>query len=685
MSRTAPHAASSLGAAFSAESPLAAVLPDYVPRAGQTLMAEAVAEALERREVLVVEAGTGTGKTFAYLLPALFAGLRTIVSTGTRALQDQLFHRDLPLLARAVGRPVETALLKGRANYLCLHRLELAESGAGARAGRALETVRAWSRRTKSGDRGEVAEIAEDDPVWQQVTSTVDNCLGQRCGFFEECYVVKARRAAQSADMVVVNHHLLLADLAMKEEGFADFLPDAEAFVLDEAHQLPDLATQFFGVSVGSRQLGGLLDEVRVAGLALGGPALRSLIDATETAIARLRAEAPRAPGRYETAALSPAPGWALLAAAAELAEAVAGLEEGSLVLERARERLEQIVERLRILTDVDDEEGLRWVDVGPAGLRLHLTPLDVADRLAGIVAARRAAWVLTSATLAVGEDFGHFLDRSGLAGRAHTVRIESPYDLAGRALVYLPPGLPAPGTPEHTRGLLEATAPLLAATGGGAFYLFTSHRALREAARWCAAHPEALDGRRLLVQGEAPRAELLARFRSDGRAALLGTGTFWEGVDVRGEALTLVVIDKLPFASPSEPLTRARAAWIERRGGNPFTEHQLPQAVLSLKQGAGRLLRHDDDYGAIVLGDPRVSGKPYGRLFLQGLAPMPVTRDADAVRAFFARHGGRDGGYGQDGGADNGRDDREDPCGPDSAIEACEDNRSGGGRTATT
>ena len=627
---------------FGPDSPLKAHLPGFQPRAGQSYMAEAVAEAIARSSQLVVEAGTGTGKTFAYLVPALLCGRKTIISTGTRALQDQLYHRDLPLVGKAIGRPVTTALLKGRANYLCLHRLDNA-AGQGVPDSLAddIDAVRRWRHRTSTGDRAELTDIAEDSAVWPLVTSTADNCLGGECPAYQKCHVVRARRAAQEADLVVVNHHLLLADLAMKEGGFVEFLPGADAIILDEAHQIPDLAAQFFGVSLGSRELERLFDELRGATLPLRDTALQQRLDNAQTALRVFRSEAPREEGRYELSAVIEhlkTPLATLSATLRELQEGVGALSAATAEIDNLCDQLFSAVLRLAQLSSEETWDGLRWLDINPRSLRLHLTPLDVADTLGGLMGASGQAWIFTSATLAVGEDFSHFNERMGISG-ASGLTFPSPYALDQNGLIWLPPGLPAPSDPGHTAAMLESVLPLLGMTTGGMFCLFTSHRALNAARRFCRAHKRALGGRPLLVQGDAPRDDLLRRFRDHGNAVLLGTGTFWEGVDVRGGALTVVAIDKLPFASPADPLMMARLEFIRRQGGNGFMDHQLPLAVLSLKQGAGRLLRDETDYGVIVLCDPRVTGKQYGRVFLESLAPIPHTASIDEVRAFLARH----------------------------------------------
>jgi ATP-dependent DNA helicase DinG len=603
-------------------------------------MAEAVAETIANLDKLVVEAGTGTGKRFAYLLPALESGRKTIISTGTKALQDQLYHRDLPLVGKAIGRPVTTALLKGRANYLCLERLDHATEVAETLVDD-LIAVREWRHRTESGDRAELTEVAEDSRVWPLVTSTVDNCLGQKCPEYSKCHVVKARRAAQEADLVVVNHHLLLADLAMKEEGFVEFLPGAEAIILDEAHQIPDLAVQFFGVALGSRELERLVDEIRVETMPFQQPELQRRVDALQTAVRVLRAEAPSKEGRYQLAEIMTevrAPLDSLQLALGELNTALAEIADASMELEKLHEQLTRILERLALLASEDSWDGLRWLEVHPRSLRMNLTPLDVSGTLNGLIDNGRQAWIFTSATLAVGEDFSHFASRMGLAG-VTGLTFPSPYAVEENGLIYLPPDLPQPSDFGHTDAVLEAVVPMLDMTSGGMFCLFTSHRALNSAKKWFRSNKRFLGGRKLLVQGSSPRDDLLRRFRELGNAVLLGTGSFWEGVDVRGQALTVVAIDKLPFASPADPLMMARLEFIRREGGNGFTQHQLPQAVLAMKQGAGRLLRDQNDYGVIALCDPRITSKSYGKMFLKSFEPMPSTSSIDEVASFLQAH----------------------------------------------
>jgi len=602
-------------------------------------MAERIAEALQLREVLLIEAGTGTGKTFAYLIPALLSGRRVLISTGTRTLQDQLFARDLPLLGAALGRPVRTALLKGRANYLCRARLdsgaaqgELLRDAGGALAAR----VREWAALTRTGDLAELADLTDTHPLRPRITSTRENCTGGKCPEFSRCHVFAARRAALEAELIVVNHHLLLADLALKEDGFGDLLPSVDALILDEAHQLPDLAAEFFGTTCSSRQLDLFLQDARVE-LRLAGtparkitPCLRLLEEPLHEALAAFRGPERRiawaelsGAEREQLEALSRAVGECIAAVVALL-----GAEKSASLQARAAE----LAQALTTIQSTEASQGARSVIVTARGFTLSLLPYDISERFHGLVHQHPTAWVFTSATLALAGDFGHFSTRLGLKDAA-TLCLESPFDYERQGLLLLPKGLPDPSAPGYTEAVIAAARPLIAAADGGAFLLFTSHRALALAA--CvlrSAEPERL----LLVQGEGPREQLLRRFRESGRAVLLGTASFWEGVDVQGAALRLVVIDKLPFTSPDDPLLRARVEYLKNSGGNPFRDYQLPEAALALKQGVGRLIRSEQDRGVVAICDPRLTGRGYGRSFLAVLPPFPVTRDSEAACALL-------------------------------------------------
>jgi ATP-dependent DNA helicase DinG len=611
-------------------------------------MARAVGAALARGEPLIIEAGTGIGKTFAYLVPALLSGRSIIISTGTRTLQDQLYRRDLPLLARALGMPVQVALLKGRANYLCRHRLTLATQqrslAFGRGSSRVLARVMRWAALTKSGDLAELTDLPEQSALWPQITSTRENCLGQECAEFARCHVIEARRAAQAAQIVVVNHHLLLADLALKEEGFGDLLPGADALILDEAHQVPDIAAQFFGESLSTRQIELLARDLalELKAAAVRAPHLDELLGRLERDAEGLRQLVPGA-SRQEWAQL-PDVFLEALGSLERLLRTLAQETEalGASMSTVSARRALTLADTLATLAALPDEAGLKWVDVAGSHSKhasgvvsLSFTPFEIADRLSELIHARPAAWVFTSATLAVGDDFTHFAQRIGVPDARH-LKIDSPFDYRTQARLYLPRGMPDPQDPRYAGRFIEACAPLLEASGGRAFILYTSHRGLQDgviALRERFPDPPFP----VLVQGQAPREELLRQFRLLGNAVLLATGSFWEGVDVKGEALAIVAIDKLPFASPDDPLLKARLEGIRRTGGNPFIGHQLPQAVLTLKQGVGRLIRDFDDFGVIVLGDPRLTSRSYGRLFLEALPPCPVITEA-AEGARFLR-----------------------------------------------
>ncbi len=616
-------------------------VPGFKPRAPQIDMAQAIEQTLAEHSALVVEAETGTGKTLAYLVPALMADGPTLVSTGTKSLQEQLFFRDLPAVLQALGIQRRVALLKGRANYLCPYRLELHLEEARfltRETAEQMQIVARWAARTHSGDIAELREIAEDAPVWPWVTSTAENCLGQDCPRASACPVMLARQEAQEADLVVVNHHLFFADAALKEEGVSDLLPSARAVIFDEAHQLPDVAATFFGVSLSARQIQELcrdtLQEAGQSAMDLQGANQR--IAALERAVADFRIELGHE-GRKEAwhqvrsepavaAALQ-----AILERLQELEDLLQPLARSSRGLDSAWRRAQAQQLAVQRFIEADDSQQVFWFETFKRAFVLHATPLSVAEPFGAHRQRNKCSWVFTSATLSVAGDFKHFVSRLGLDD-ARTLRLESPFDFRRQAVLYVPEHLPVPDTPDYTRQLAEEMLPVIEAAGGRTFFLFTSHRALREAA-------EVLRSRLsfpLLVQGEAGRRQLLEQFRDSGNAVLLGTASFWEGIDVRGEALSCVIIDKLPFASPGDPVAAARIERIRNDGGNPFRDYQLPQAVLTLRQGAGRLIRDIDDYGVLVLSDPRLIQKSYGKVFLNSLPGMTRTRKLEVIQRFF-------------------------------------------------
>ncbi len=626
---------------------LAARVTGYRPRAQQLEMAERVARAIRDQGVLVCEAGTGTGKTFAYLAPALLAGGKVIVSTGTKTLQDQLFRRDLPLVRDALGVSVSIALLKGRANYVCHFHLErnLADGRLASRSDVAdLQRIGRFARVSASGDRGELAEVPEDAPAWALATSTRENCLGQACPRYDECFVMAARRRALAADLVVVNHHLFFADAALKDDGMAELLPACNTVIFDEAHQLPETATLFFGDTVSTGQLLELARDARAEVLAGAKdvPELAARVAALEKAARDLRLSLPAEGARYAARALDHRSGFAAAldgaqAALAKLGAALDAVAERSEGLARCAERAGAVLGLLLRWREGDRERLIRWVEAYSQSLALNATPLSVAPLFRRQLEGRPRAWIFVSATLAVSGDFRLYCGEMGLEG-ADTACWDSPFDYVANAMLYVPRGLPEPSSPEHTRAVVRAALPVLRASGGRAFLLFTTLRAMRLAHELLrdALSAEGL-AYPLLLQGEGSRSDLLERFRRLGDAVLVGSASFWEGVDVRGEALSLVVIDKLPFAPPDDPVLAARLEALEREGRNPFADYQLPRAAIALKQGAGRLIRDEADRGVLVICDPRLFSKSYGRRILASLPPMRLSREeADAV-AFFA------------------------------------------------
>lgn len=634
----------SISAILGHDGPIAQELQGFAPRQEQQHLAEAIHESLESGVPLVGEAGTGTGKTFAYLVPAILSGQRIIISTGTRHLQDQLFANDLPLVKRSLGVSVDTSLLKGRANYLCKHRLMRALRSpalADERHQQHLRILQSWSQRTETGDIAEVLDVPEDSLVWGFVTSSDEFCSQHEFEELEDCFVHAARRRAQEADIVVVNHHLLCADLSLKEEGFGDLLPSANGFIIDEAHQLPDIAAQFFGKRLSSRQMIDLSRDTVNEQLAEAPDSreLRDFATDLENGVRYFRLAFALEPMRDAWVSVKDTPAVdreleRLTSLLDVLVKALEPLKDRGKGLESCYRRAEQQRTTLARFVDSEgDSPYVHWFETYRTGFSLNMTPMNVAKPFQRAMNAMASSWVFTSATLAVGGDFSHFRTQLGLED-SDELQVDSPFDYPRNALLYLPEGLPEPQHVGYTTACMETILPVLNASQGRAFLLFTSYRALNEAAAWLESKIEFP----ILCQGQMPKRELLEAFQAAGNAVLLGTSSFWEGVDVRGEALSLVVIDKLPFGSPGDPVMRARIDHLQRDGGNPFFEYQVPQAAIALKQGVGRLIRDVTDQGALVLCDPRIRTRHYGEVFINSLPPMPITRDLDEVESFFER-----------------------------------------------
>ena len=625
---------------FESEGLLAKHIDGYTPRQQQIEMAAKVAEALADGETLIAEAGTGTGKTFAYLAPAMLSGQKIFISTGTKNLQDQLFKKDLPKLREVLSVPLKAALLKGRSNYLCHYRLGLAEGEpAGEVQQHTLSELRQWLGTTNSGDLSETDLLEEQSPLWPKVTSTVDNCLGQQCPDYDDCFIVEARRKAQEADIVIVNHHLLMSDMALKASGQGEVLPDADAFIIDEAHQLPAIASQFLGHRVSSHQLQELTrDSIRE--MELEASDMAEIRDAAEKLDSRLHQlkmvlgdSEQRLPWHQ---CLQRYPDTRdkldnVISCVEKLAETLEPASERSRGLEQCYQRCEDLIQRLSIFSDNDQDDNLvLWLDIRGSGFILHATPQEVSEHFQQWIADKPAAWIFTSATLTVAGKFNNFVQQLGLDDPV-TASWQSPFDYGRQSLLYMPSIPVEPSQSGYNSHVAEVARSVIEHSRGRTFLLFTSYRALHEVADALADmdYP-------MLVQGSRAKNQLLAEFREHGNAVLLGTNSFWEGVDVRGEALSCVLIDKIPFASPGDPVLEARINHLRERGGNPFRSIQIPSAVIQLKQGIGRLIRDTQDAGVLVLCDPRFLSKPYGKVFMRGLPPMPITQNIEDVADFF-------------------------------------------------
>lgn len=637
---------------FGAGGPLAPAVGTFKPRQSQTEMAKAVAGAIANQTTLMAEAGTGTGKTFAYLVPALLWGGKTIVSTGTKNLQDQLFLRDIPTVRMALRAPVSVALLKGRSNYVCHYHLERTLQNGRLTSRDDVGHLREISRfikMTNSGDKAELAKVPENASVWNLVTSTRDTCMGQECQYYQDCFVMKARREAQQADVVVVNHHLFFADVALKDTGVAELLPSANTIIFDEAHQLPDTATLFFGKSVSTSQALELCRDVLAEGLAhaRGATDWAKAVTVVEKAARDLRLSFSQDNMRLSLPQIVPSSEF--FPALDKLKEELAGLVTVLEAHAEAAESLEQCRVRAVELAaayddwkpetkgkEVEGDQAVLWVEAFSSSLQLHKTPLSIAPIFSGQRAGTPRSWIFTSATLAVKNDFKHFASQMGLTGEPAQTW-PSPFNYGEQGILYVPTGLPEPNSMGYTDAVVDCALPVIEAAGGRTFFLCTTIRAVNRVAERLRAEFAARGLEfPLFVQGERGRTELLDAFRNAGNAVLVGSQSFWEGVDVRGDALSLVIIDKLPFAPPDDPVLAARIEVMEKKGLNGFMHHQLPEAIITLKQGAGRLIRDVDDRGVLMICDPRIISKPYGRRIWQSLPPFKRTRVQDEVVAFF-------------------------------------------------
>ncbi|WP_374516905.1 ATP-dependent DNA helicase [Undibacterium squillarum] len=635
---------------FGTEGPLAQALGGYKPRRSQIEMAKAVADAIAGQTTLLAEAGTGTGKTYAYLIPALLWGGKVIVSTGTKNLQDQLFLRDIPTIKRTLRAPVSVALLKGRANYVCHYHLERTLQNGRLTSRDDVVYLRDISRfikTTNSGDKAELARVPETAGIWNLVTSTKDNCLGSDCQYHQDCFVMKARKEAQQADVVVVNHHLFFADVALKDTGIAELLPSANTVIFDEAHQLPETASLFFGDTVSTSQVLELCRDVLAEGLSFArdGADWAKLVAPVERAARDMRLAFPQDMVRLGVDQIdADGPFFeALDALIAAFNDMIAVLEKQAVraeTLEQCRARAILLQEQYEnwLEPPKDEKEGdyVLWVEAFSVSLQLHRTPLSIAPIFNKQREGTPRAWIFTSATMAVKNDFTHYVAQMGLWNEpAHTW--PSPFNYQEQGYLYVPSGMPDPNSRDYTDAVLEKALPVIGAAGGKTFFLCTTLRAVKHVAERLRTEFEDRGWPfPLFVQGEAGRTELLDRFRAAGNGVLIGSQSFWEGVDVRGDALSLVIIDKLPFSPPDDPVLAARIAAMEKKGMNGFVHHQLPSAIINLKQGAGRLIRDENDRGVLMICDPRLIDKPYGRRIWQSLPGFARTRLEPDVLRFF-------------------------------------------------
>ena len=618
----------------------AKAIKGFTSRPMQQEMAESVSSALLNSESLICEAGTGTGKTFAYLVPALMTECKVIISTGTKHLQDQIYHRDLPTVRKILKSGVSTALLKGRANYLCIYRHRIARDVLQAAALQSeLLSLEPWVHKTETGDLTEI--LADGSKITPWVSSTTDNCLGQNCPDYNNCHVLKARKRANEADIIVVNHHLLLADMALRETGFGELLPNIDSIIFDEAHQLPELASQFFGHSFSTRQCLDLSNDTREAYQEEAWD-VEGFMDKSyevDNAVKKLQSIFNAKDLKLEWEKISTNKKTiksleSLQDCLTRHCDLIEEIHDRGKALDHCYQRNVKLMQRLESILDNNNNEYVQWLEIRGKGVFLHQTPLNVSDEFQNRLKYYQCNSIYTSATLAIGKSFKHFVQQLGLTD-VTSKQWPSPFNFEKQTLLYLPKNMPLPSHQDYIKKVIERAVPVLNASQGRAFLLFTSHRALREAA---ALLINKIDFP-VFVQGDHPKQVLLEMFRNSQNGVLLGTSSFWEGVDVKGPMLSCVIIDKLPFAPPDDPVLKARSNKIEENGGNAFMDYQLPQAIINLKQGIGRLIRDDHDYGTLMLCDPRISSKSYGKRIMSSLPPIPVTKALDTVEQFYKKH----------------------------------------------